>query len=65
MIAWKEGSLSSTQFYFENIEYSRHHPNNVYPGVTRYLEDTISGSEIQVLLLKSVVDRIREQEEEE
>ena len=62
VIAWKEGSLSSTQFYFENIEYSRHHPNNVYPGVTRYLEDTISGTQIQVLLLESVVDNIREKQ---
>ena len=64
VIAWEEGTSSSAQFYFENIEYSNHHANNVYPGVTRYLEDTMSGSEIQVLLLKSVVDRIREQEEE-
>lgn len=61
VIAWEEGSSSSTQFFFENIEYSRHYPDKVYPGVTRYIEDTLSGVQIQVLLLKSITDNIREE----
>jgi hypothetical protein len=65
VIAWDEGSSNSNQFHFVDIEHGIHHlQDKVYPKVTRYLKDTRSGSEIQVLLLKSVVDRIREQEEE-
>ena len=64
VIAWEEGSSSSqsSQFYFENIEDSRHYRNKVYPGVTHYIADTISGKQIQVLLLKSIIDKIREEE---
>ena len=62
VIAWEEGSSNSTQFYFENIEDSRYYPNKIYPGTTRYLEDTISGTQIQVLLLKSIIDKIKEEE---
>ena len=60
IIAWKEGSLNSNRFYLEDIEYSKYQPNKIYHGVKSYLHDTLSGAEIQVLLLKSVIDSIRE-----
>ena len=63
VIAWNEGSSNSDQFGFADIEHSQYHPNRVYPGVTRYLQNTKSGAQIQVLLLKSVVDRIKENKE--
>jgi hypothetical protein len=62
VIAWDEGASNSDQFGFADIEHSRYYPDNVYPSVTRYLQDTRSGSQIQVLLLKSVVDNIRQTE---
>lgn len=64
VIAWEEGSSNSDQFGFADIEHSGFHPNRIYPGVTRYIQNTKSGAQIQVLLLKSVIDRIREQERE-
>ena len=60
VIAWNEGTSNSDQFGFADIEHSVYHPDRVYPKVTRYLQNTKSGSQIQVLLLKSVVDSIRE-----
>jgi hypothetical protein len=60
VIAWDEGTSNSDQFGFADIEHSVYHPDRVYPKVTRYLQNTKSGSQIQVLLLKSVVDSIRE-----
>ncbi len=62
VIAWEEGSSKSDQFGFVDIKHSKYYPDNVYLGVTRYLQDTKSGSQIQVLLLKSVVDDIRQME---
>ena len=56
VIAWDEGSSNSDRFGFADIEHSRYYPGKVYPGVTRYLQNTKSGAQIQVLLLKSVVD---------
>ena len=60
VIAWDEGASSSNQFLLVDIEHSIYYPDRVYPGVTRYLEDTQSAAQIQVLLLKSVVENIRE-----
>ena len=59
LIAWDEGNSNSDQFGFADIEHSMYHENMVYPGVTRYLQNTKSGAQVQVLLLKSVVDSIR------
>ena len=61
LIAWDEGSSSSNQFRFADIEYSKYSSDNVYLGVTRCLHDTKLGSEIQVLLLKSVIEDIKQQ----
>ena len=63
VIAWEEGSSNSDQFGFADIEHSRYYPDNVYLRVTRYLQNTKSGSQIQVLLLKSVVDDTKRQME--
>ena len=63
VIAWNEGTSNSDQFGFADIVHSGYHPDRIYPGVTRYLQNTKSGAQIQVLLLKSVVDRIRENKE--
>ena len=60
IIAWDEGSSKSDQFGFADIEHSRYYPDNVYIGVTRYLQNTKSGAQIQVLLLKSVVEDIKQ-----
>ena len=64
-IAWDEGYSNSDQFEFADIEYSSYHPNRVYPGVTRYIQNTKSGSQIQVLLLKSVVDKLKQERDED
>ena len=61
VISWDEGSSNSDQFGFADIEHSRYYRDNVYPSVTRYLQNTKSGSQIQVLLLKSVVDGIKKE----
>ena len=61
VIAWDEGSSNSDQFGFADIEHSRYYPDNVYLGVTRYLQNTKSGAQIQVLLLKSIVEDIKQQ----
>ena len=62
VIAWDEGSSNSDQFGFADIEHSRYYPDNVYIGVTRYLQNTKSGAQIQVLLLKSIVEGIKQKE---
>lgn len=59
VIAWNEGTSNSDQFGFADIEHSGYHPDRVYPGVTRYLQNTKSGAQIQVLLLESVVNNIK------
>ena len=62
VIAWDEGSSDSNQFHFVDIEHSKHYQEDrVYPEVTRYLQDAETDLQIQVLLLKSVVEDIQEQ----
>ena len=61
VIAWDEGSSNSDQFGFADIEHSTYYPSKIYPGVTRYLQNTKSGAQIQVLLLKSVIEHIRQE----
>ncbi len=60
VIAWEEGTSTSDQFEFADIEHSRYFPDKIYSNVTRYLENTKSGSQIQVLLLKSTVESLRD-----
>ena len=61
VIAWDEGK-DSDQFGFADIEHSGYYPDRVYPGVTRYLQNTKSGAQIQVLLLKSIINSIKEKD---
>ena len=56
LIAWDEGSSNSDQFGFADIEHSAYFPERVYNGVTRYIQNTKSGAQIQVLLLKSILE---------
>lgn len=58
LIAWDEGSSNSDQFGFADIEHSAYFPDRVYNGVKRYIQNTKSGAQIQVLLLKSILDNI-------
>lgn len=59
IVAWEEGTLDSPQYSFGDIELSRHFPDGVFDGVTRFLEDTRTGRQIQVLVLRRVVERLR------
>lgn len=59
VVAWEEGRSTSDQFGFADIQHSRHFPERVYNEVTRYLENTKTGSQIQVLLLNSLIEGLR------
>ena len=61
LIAWEEGASSSDQFMFADIEHSRFHPNRKYPKAQKYLRDTKTGAQVQVLLLKDVVNELKQQ----
>lgn len=58
LIAWEEGERDSNRYAFANIEHSRGHPDEVFHGVQRYLDDARTGAQIQVLLLKPIVEQI-------
>ena len=58
IIAWEEGTSTSPRFGFADIEHSRYYPKRTFPQVQRYLEDTRSGAQVQVLLLKPIVQEI-------
>ena len=64
VIAWDEGVSNSDQFGFADIEHSGYYPDRVYPFVSRYLQNTKSGAQIQVLLLKAIIDGIRGKDQE-
>lgn len=58
LIAWNEGASASEQFGFADIEHSRYYPDNIFPKVQRYLLDTRSGRQVQVLLLEPIVHEL-------
>jgi len=58
LIAWDEGTSTLPRFGFADIEHSRYHPKHTFPRAQRYLEDTRSGEQVQVLLLKPIVQDI-------
>jgi hypothetical protein len=66
LIAWHEGVSPSDHYHFEDIEHSGHYrrnPQRVFPGVERYIQDSRTGAEVQVLLLDRIVGkRLDEQE---
>lgn len=61
LVAWNEGTSSSARFGFADIDHSRYYPARSFPRVQRYLEDTRTGAQIQVLLLKPIVQELLEQ----
>ncbi|TET41401.1 MAG: ATP-binding protein [Dehalococcoidia bacterium] len=58
IIAWEEGTSTSPRFGFADVEHSRYYPKRTFPQAQRYLEDTRSGAQVQVLLLKPIVQEI-------
>lgn len=63
LVAWQEGISPVPHYIFEDIEHSRaatYNPSRVIPGVARYLQDTRSGRQVQVLLLDRIIDRLAE-----
>ena len=63
LIAWSEGTSSSEIFAFTDIEHSDYNPDRLYSGVTKYLSDSRTGAQIQVILLDNVVAGIEAPEE--
>jgi hypothetical protein len=66
LIAWREGVSPSDHYHFEDIEHSGHYrrnPQRVFPGVERYIQDSRTGAEIQVLLLDRVIEKQLEVQE--
>jgi hypothetical protein len=62
LVAWREGTSPSQQYVFEDIAHSRaaqQTPSRVFPHVERFMQDTRSGRQIQVLLLDRVVARLK------
>jgi hypothetical protein len=62
LIAWTEGASPTPQYIFEDIQHSNHfrrNPKRVLPRVARYILDTRSGAEVQVLLLDRIVEQLR------
>jgi hypothetical protein len=57
IIAWEEGNSTSAHFGFANIEHSDLYPERVFSGPQRYLIDTQSGAQVQVLLLKEWISQ--------
>jgi hypothetical protein len=59
LIAWREGTTTSEHYGFADIQHSRYAPKKVFPAVQRYLQDTKTGAEVQVLLLQPIVETLR------
>jgi hypothetical protein len=62
IIAWDEGESPIERFGFADIEQSRAYqasPRRVFPGAQRFLEDTQTGAQVQVLLLKRIVEALK------
>lgn len=61
VVAWDEGNVTHKQYKFYDIEHSKAHaaePSRTYPEVTKYIHDARGGREVQVILLKPIVDRL-------
>src|SRR5271157_2727284 len=59
LIAWDEGTTHSVQFGFADIGHSIYSPDKIFPGVKRYLNDTKTGAQVQVLLLKPIIENLK------
>ncbi len=63
VIAWDEGNHSSRNYAIYDIDQSRAYaasPKRVFPGASKFIYDTKQGSEVQVVLLKDLVDKEKE-----
>ena len=64
IIAWDEGVItSSARFSFEDIQHSKAYkasPQKVFPNVKRFLSDNKRAIEVQALLLKNVISKLKE-----
>lgn len=56
IIAWDEGNITSPRFAFDDQGASHYRAGDIFPGVTRVFFDSNNGAEVQVLLLKSVIE---------
>ena len=59
LVAWDEGTTTSVQFGFADIRHSAYFPDRIFPGVGRYLVDTKTGAQVQILLLKPMIDNLK------
>jgi hypothetical protein len=62
LIAWREGSSPSDHYIFEDIKHSddfKRNPSRVFAGVERYIEDSRTGNQVQVLLLDKLVKELK------
>jgi hypothetical protein len=64
VIAWDEGDKAAKDYKIYDINYSKAYkeaPQRVYPGATKYIYDAKQGTEVQILLLQTVVENIKAQ----
>jgi hypothetical protein len=62
IVAWDEGTSAVPRYGFEDIQHSRAYnktPKRVFPRVQRYLQDARDGHQVQVLLLKPIIEELR------
>lgn len=61
IIAWEEGTSPLPRFGFADIEHARVHqesPRKIFPRVQRFIEDTQTGAQVQVLLLRPIINEL-------
>lgn len=59
VIAWDEGAYDSNNYTIYEIDQSeayKNSPSKVFPMVTRYVYDAKEGSEVQVIILKEIIE---------
>lgn len=62
VIAWDEGGYESRNYSIYDIDQSEAYkksPKAVFPKVDKYIYDAKTGAEVQVLLLKNLVDELK------
>ena len=61
VIAWEVGSYESRDFAIYDIDQSAAYqssPKRVFPLVTKYIYDSRDATEVQILLLKDIVEEL-------
>jgi len=59
LIAWDEGANAHDKIGFADIVHSIYAGDRSYSRVQRYLQDSRTGAEVQVLLLKPIVEQLK------